>query len=827
MTSPNVSSRARLSDHAIAVYLAPLFRGRRVGVAGPTSGEIAKRARALGATTVVAFGGSGEDVAVRPLTAGAIAQFRGRLDVLLVPDAGAVPLAMVLDDARHALGRDGVIAIVTQPDDGPAALEGAMAAPGPGYYALQEAVAARFDRVQMLGRGPFVAYAVATVDDPADGVVLDTTLLDDTPQPAEAFIALGSDDDVVLEAMTLVQISVDDILRAPNGAAPPAQGVPAASVDAALAKVKEAENVAADRWVKLQQMEHALKTLDDELRKARDRAARLTKDVEDERKLRQRIEIDAQMSRRAPDARSVDADALAAARDRIATLERTLTEVRAAADALHKRCVGLERELDETKSNETELRASLDSAEVDDGSLAKQRAEIVAMRALLDDERRALEQGGEMPRLEAELQARAREVANLRAQLAERDAAVRELAFSLESGHLADATTQSQHVHDQLSHLSSLHGALSAEASRIVEQNERLRERITMLEHELKQRPAAGSAGLEAQYAQTRSELAQQYALMASLEDRSQQTVLELEGARAGYTRRVAELEREIEQLVQALELVGTNSGEDAQTVDRLGHEMDVLRAERNGMFFRLIDAEASIDAQADSHDAPRGSPVPMGSMDLDPGDDRADMLLADLAATAERLASTEESLGQARALALSAERRASELERAVSELQSARAAVGGAVASEASRREAAERELLVRSLIAQLEDRDLRLRAMERRLVDEVERARRTESEIWEVELRAREQRIAMLSLEIERARGGAEGSLPGPSSVDIAQMRNALDADDLDRRRLRAAVDGVREGLSAILVDGRGAVIAHDLIALLRQLEDAVGSD
>ena len=51
----NAPQRARYSDHSLAAYLAPLVEGRRVAVVGPTSGDVAKRFRALGATTVVAW----------------------------------------------------------------------------------------------------------------------------------------------------------------------------------------------------------------------------------------------------------------------------------------------------------------------------------------------------------------------------------------------------------------------------------------------------------------------------------------------------------------------------------------------------------------------------------------------------------------------------------------------------------------------------------------------------------------------------------------------------------------------------------------------------
>ena len=40
---------------------------------------------------------------------------------------------------------------------------------------------------------------------------------------------------------------------------------------------------------------------------------------------------------------------------------------------------------------------------------------------------------------------------------------------------------------------------------------------------------------------------------------------------------------------------------------------------------------------------------------------------------------------------------------------------------------------------------------------------------------------------------------------------------------RSLRTSLEDVRAGLSSILVDGRGAMVAHVLMTLLRRIEDA----
>ena len=123
----------------------------------------------------------------------------------------------------------------------------------------------------------------------------------------------------------------------------------------------------------------------------------------------------------------------------------------------------------------------------------------------------------------------------------------------------------------------------------------------------------------------------------------------------------------------------------------------------------------------------------------------RLDRVLTDMAATAERLARTEEELARVRA---------------------------DATAREGERDgKAAD----VESLLAQLTDRDLRIAALERRREEELNAVQR---------------------------------------SLTLESQAN---------RTLRTSLDAVRSGLSAILVDGRGAMVAHDLMALLRRIEDA----
>jgi hypothetical protein len=290
--------RPRLADLALVTYLAPILQGRRVAVAGTTSGEVAQRLRALGAHTVVCFGGVGEDIAVRALTPGSIAAFHGKLDILVVPDATAVPsLVAVLDEARRALGSDGVVVVGAEAPNGPRLMEPTGRDGATAYHDLYDLCAARFANVRMVGRGPFVGYTLATFDDGSDRVALDTRLIDGDPARPESFIAVASDSAVALDPMALVQVP-DALLETLREA-----GVRALreQLQEREQKLKEVEAASAERWVKIQRFEHGVKELEEENRKAREKVVRATKELEDERKLRQRVELEAQMSRRAPE----------------------------------------------------------------------------------------------------------------------------------------------------------------------------------------------------------------------------------------------------------------------------------------------------------------------------------------------------------------------------------------------------------------------------------------------------------------------------------------------------------------------------------------------
>lgn len=932
-----------MADLALAVYLAPLYEGRRLAVVGPASGEVARRARVLGARTVVSFGGIGDDIAVRALVPGALAALHGKVDVIVVPDAGAIPsLPALLDEVRRALGSEGVVVVASEPDEGPVPLERAARA-SVGFHDLEELCQARFASVRMLGRGPFVGYTLATLDEGSDDVTLDTRLIDGDPPRPEAFIAVASDSEPSLDPLAVVQIP-DEVLGDVRAAA-------AKGLEDELAKrdqkLKEVEAASAERWVKIQRYEHGLKELEEENRKARDKSVRLSKELEDERKLRQRIELEAQMSRRAPElpktpdlepelrrAREAAEKAerelsalraqheltskqLSEASARAESTSKQLSEARARAEAASKqaaeanarteaatrstadavaraeavskdltdaraliesvatelaaargqvlasagRVSDLERELDETQSAEADLRSQLDEAleraEVIDFKPEVERLERTqsSLRAELGTARHELEAAkaeaahlrehapvdGEHERLERALAQHSAELSRVRGERAKLEQAVRELTMSLAQAHENDHAEEAAELRSRLSAMASVHGALVDRVESLVAESGALRERVAQGDAqavaaagelqqarwrvaELERAPKAPPgdellAAVETQRQETldaRREVAQLYAANVALEARLVHTTVELEGTRAGYLRRVAELERELDRLVKALEVSAAQTTfERDATVVALERDLSLARAERDGMSFRVAEAERAIAAvggrrvpegpSASAVDAAlvsalRAENAALATQLVDaeraldelraqpraaqPADDddsavvaqaRLDGVLADMAATAERLARTEEELVRARA-ELDVARKDAEGSVSAEELVELRAEIDALVRRcDDLSRDRERRAADVETLLMQLAERDQRLLALERRREDELMGA----------------QRLIMMEAQANRS--------------------------------LRTSLEDVRAGLSSILVDGRGAMVAHDLMTLLRRIEDA----
>lgn len=807
--------RARLADHALLAYLSPLFAGRRIAVVGTSSGDVAHRARALGAHTVISFGGVAEDIAVRALTPGAIAAFHGKLDVIVVPDATAVPsLVAVLDEARRALGSDGILVVGAEPEDAPVPMEVSGRSSPVGFTQLHELCAARFGEVRMVGRGPFVGYTLATLDEAAEGVALDTRLVDGDPPKPEAFIAVASDSAVALEALAVVQVA-PEVLHTLRAAA---RGDLEAKVAERDQKLKDVEQASAERWVKLQRLEHGLKELEDEHRKARDKAVRLQKELEDERKLRQRIELDAQMTRRAPElpkgpdlqpeldrvksslagtearAASLATD-LAAAQARVTAAESALEEsrarvkalgaevmnVEAALDAALKREGDLQRELDETQATESELREELDElaarpepapvvirepapAVKADGPT---RAEYAALQTALEGERAARAQAeAEFQRAETLLAERATELQ--RAEGLHRLAveAARELSLTVQRGglpaeELASLRAGLSEAHRARARAADERDALEAQLLAVAGEAQQLRWKLA-------EAAAASVPPMEAES----PELAEWEVKEARYE-----------GMLRGLSARVRECEAQLVDLDRALAEERAGREHDRALLFDARNEVSRLYALNVSLEGRILQRGVELEG------ARTGFQRRVAELELEVERLVQALSVSGTQATQELSASLTARANAHDLLVAEAQGLRMRLDEAERSLSMPRAAVAAAVDTSALEAEVAS----LKRELSEAEEGAEELQGVQFRLeraMRDLEATARRLAETEETLGHARSEAVVL------RARGGREESL-------------------------RGAVEGARRGISGLLADGRGALLAPELMGILRALE------
>lgn len=781
------STHSRLADLALAAYLAPLFAGRRVGVVGTRSGEVALRARALGAASVVCFGGVGEDLAVRALVPGAIAGFQGRLDVLVVPDANAVPsLVAVLDEARRALGSEGVVVVASEPPEGPPALEPSTGAAALAYHDLHELCARRFAQVQMLGRGPFAGYLLASLDGEAPGgVSLETRLIDGDPPRPEAFVAVASDHGAAIDPLTVVQLPEGFFQQLREGAAAAGAGELARTRD----KLKEVEAASAERWVKIQRFEHGLKELEEDNRKQRDRAVRLSKELEDERKLRQRIELESQMNRRAPELPKGPDPEVERLRAELSQRDRELEALRAEVAALGAQRRAAETEAVSARAQRSESRALLDAARAE---LQSVRTELGAARA-----EAAEAQGHARSRAKA-AEALQREVEGLRRELDETQASEAELQEQLAADTESRAAVQRE-VAALSAAVQSAEEALGAE---------RLRHRDELAAHDALAR--AERAHLEAEYAGL------EHALATRAEE-----VITLQAAVARGEAAVREL------LFAAAAVVPAVPTADESALVVLRAERDAAReafAAAQALAARATSLEAELLAVAGEAQQARWQADELGArlarVESDLLSAREAMVHALVAAPAAPDAD-----GPSDAAGLAS------LQRELEALEAREARLSGALRGMSARAEEAEQAL--RDVDAQL--------ARERAALEQqrlaTHEARSEVSRLYAINL-GLEARLVHANMELEGARAGAARrvaeleaevdrlfrALEVAGTQAVADVRAELESREADLWALTATHQGVwfrlREAESAV-----AAVSAESRRALAAQRAEAQG--
>lgn len=379
-----------------------------------------------------------------------------------------------------------------------------------GYYELFDLVSLQFAKVRMIGQAPFVGYTVADFAPHGEPEVsVDTSLLATSEEP-EHFIAIASDRPVTLDAYAVIELPWQDVADAivPSEATVSARtgerlamaeaqarvGLLTAELDklrerageqareaesrvplaAALsaraaelegqlaatgarledeiaareAKLREVEGRAGDSHVRAERLTNQIRDLDEELRNQRERGTRLSKLLDDEKRARQKAELDLGMVRGTAGKERIDAlsTELAVARAQIADLELQIVETRrrppAPPNAAPPNAAPDPRLLFRLSELEQALSASLREAD----QAASQRDAALERVALAEAAR------GSVASVEAELVAARGEKTELEARVVVLDAAVTELERRLlaERGRAGSADKHASEVSARL-----------------------------------------------------------------------------------------------------------------------------------------------------------------------------------------------------------------------------------------------------------------------------------------------------------------------------------------------------------------------------------------
>lgn len=474
----------------------------------------------------------------------------GAFDVVVVPDLSLfTDPADVMRRARRLCSAAGVAVFVT-PNSGSSGRrllprgadkpEPAPAAAPLGYYELYDLVSLQFAKVRMIGQAPFVGYTVADFTLRGDPEVsVDTSLLAASEEP-EHFIALASERPVSLDAYAVIGLPWSDVADAvaPGGATPSARSaerlalaeaearvtlltgelealrervaekereaetrVPvAAALSARVAelegevqsrdtKLKETEARAGDNHVRAERLTNQIRDLEEELRRQRDRATKLSKLLDDEKKARTKAEVELGMIRGTTGSKErIDAltTELAAAQARLADLDLELAETRRRPAAppppppsdakLLARIAELEQQVNVARSEASAAAAQRDTA-LDRAQKAEARADRVpALTAQLEAAER------EKAELAARAQGTTSEVGELtRKLLAERERAASAGKIAAESARrLAEAEKQAAEAGERAAKLArevaDVEAKLAAAEAQLAEEDRRAAE---------------------------------------------------------------------------------------------------------------------------------------------------------------------------------------------------------------------------------------------------------------------------------------------------------------------------------------------------------------
>ena len=406
------------------------------------------------------------------------------------------------------------------------------------YSRLRALLATYFPTVRMVGQSPFLGYTFVEYDPRATpDVRLDTTLLEGRGEDPEFFLAVGARTrdatlplpalfQVPLQEFTVAEAPADETAEAPAETA----ALQALAVEEALAEARrEGERLRtelADRNIAIARLEQEVRRAEAEAAEAREKAARMAKAAEDERRQEQRKAFEATFARAA---QLVDIAPPPPPRPAGPVAEEDDLVVRRLRDELEDR----RREAEQLRRAADEARRKLADAE-------RRAAEAEPLRRQLDETRARLE--------DAE-----RRAAEADAAVAAREAAERECAMAVAAREAAEG--EARKAVDAAEHRWRELGGRVAELERLAEERRRLVEDLLReLRHQTGE-PAAPCVPDPVPPPEAPSpeddSIAEAWATAVGEVDALRSAVAQLEGELTGARWRNAELQTAVAELLE------------------------------------------------------------------------------------------------------------------------------------------------------------------------------------------------------------------------------------------------------------------------------------
>jgi len=315
MTIDSNDNSRTMHDLSRLAYLQGVLIHRRVLIVGddPALAGFVLKSHARTVTTVCAAAPA-HDWPADPSAAGELVICG--LDDLDLRD-GSFDLAVALDltvarepaalvnELRRVVGTRGFVVVGVPnptcehrlgPDPGESTLD---------YYRLYDLLSDAFRSVQMIGQAPFVGYAISDLAASDErGVGFDAGLLEDGAEEIEWFMAVCGDRALNLDAYSVVQLP----MRALDLGGGASAAELAATCDerdrivgesrALDAELQRARIELGNRGVRIEQLEKDIEHEHGEAEGARERAVKIAKQFDDDRKAAQAKRIEEEMSKR-------------------------------------------------------------------------------------------------------------------------------------------------------------------------------------------------------------------------------------------------------------------------------------------------------------------------------------------------------------------------------------------------------------------------------------------------------------------------------------------------------------------------------------------------